>query len=91
MHLPSPSPHKNKNARPPRSTTFFLLKILSDFVSVDVLAIHFRDILFKLVSDPWLVPSHLYLDAGIALALFEGRGRLYKRWTAREKRDRRKC
>lgn len=29
-----PQPHKNKNARPPRSTTFFLLKTLSDFVGV---------------------------------------------------------
>ena len=32
--LALPQPHKNKNARPPRSTTFFLLKTLSDFVGV---------------------------------------------------------
>ena len=32
--LALPQPHKNKNARPPRSTTFFLLKTLSDFFGV---------------------------------------------------------
>ena len=97
-------PHKNKNALPPRSTTFFLLKTLSDFVGVpfndfyqilqykswiDVYAIHLRDAFFKLVSESWLVSS-VSIWMRESLALFEGRGRLYKRGTAREKRDRRK-
>ena len=80
---------------PPTPTKIKILALLVPFNNfyqvlqykswIDVSAIHFRYAFFKFVSESWLVSSVSIWMWG-SLALFEGRGRLYKRGTAREKR-----